>query len=87
MKKKNLKKNNRYNGYNVHGQRCEVKTVKMYKETALEQYLDIMRQLKIAQTEGRRLEYTIDWTAMTGDEVRDFENELHRLMMLRSMFA
>lgn len=36
--KKNTKKTNRYNGYNAYGLRCEVKTVKLNRENALEDF-------------------------------------------------
>ena len=81
---KNAKKNNRYNGYNARGQRCEVKTVKLDKEKALEQCLEIMRKVEIAQAEGRRLEYTLDWSAMEAEEVIRVRQELDRIARLRS---
>ena len=37
--KNNSQKTNRYNGYNAFGLRCEVKTVKLNRENALEQWL------------------------------------------------
>ena len=83
MKKQN-KKNNRYNGFNAYGQRCEVKTVKLDKENALEQCLKIMEKVEIAQAEGRRLEYTLDWSAMTQEEVIRVRMELDRIARLRS---
>ena len=82
--KKNTKNNHRYNGFNAYGQRCEVKTVKLDKENALEQCLKIMEKVEIAQAEGRRLEYTLDWSAMTQEEVIRVRMELDRIARLRS---
>ena len=82
--KKTTKKNNRYNGYNAYGQRCEVRTVKLDRENALEQCLKIMEKVEIAQAEGRRLEYTLDWSAMPQEEVVRVRMELDRIAKLRS---
>lgn len=82
--KKHNKKNNRYNGFNAYGQRCEVKTVKLDKQNALEQCLRIMEKVEIAQAEGRRLEYTLDWSAMSQEEVVSVRMELDRIARLRS---
>lgn len=82
--KKTTKKNNRYNGYNAYGQRCEVRTVKLDSENALEQCLKIMEKVEIAQSEGRRLEYTLDWSAMPKEEVIRVRMELDRIAKLRS---
>ena len=37
--KRTAKSHNRYNGYNVYGEPCEVRTIKLKNETALEQCL------------------------------------------------
>ena len=81
--KKNMKKTNRYNGYNAFGQRCEIRTVKLDRENALEQCLEIMNKVEIAQAEGRRLEYTLDWSAMPREEVIQVGIELDRIAKLR----
>ena len=55
MKKNKSKKNhkvNRYNGRNVYGQRCIAKTVTLEKETALEQYLDILDDVEAHKRKG-----------------------------------
>lgn len=60
MKKNKSKKNhkvNRYNGRNVYGQRCIAKTVTLEKETALEQYLDILDDVEAHKRKGETLEY------------------------------
>ena len=81
------KKNNRYNGYNVYGQRCEVRTVKLNKENALEQCLEVMRKVEIAQREGRKLEYTLDWTAISNEERIRTSQELDRITRLRNYYV
>lgn len=85
--KKSARKNNRYNGNNVFGQRCVVKTVKLVKEAALEQLLKIAQEVELAQTEGKRLEYTVDWTDMTEAEAMAVCEKIARLMGLRAMCA
>lgn len=78
-------KNNRYNGRNVYGQCCEVRTVKLNKETALEQCLDVVRKVEIAQANGRRLEYTLDWSDLDRAEVTRVSQKLDTIMKLRHM--
>ena len=85
--KKNTKKTNRYNGYNAYGLRCEVKTVKLNRENALEQCLKIMDKVEIAQAEGRRLEYTLDWSALPEEEIIQVRQELDRITRMRKFFV
>ena len=82
--KKNQKRTNRYNGYNVYGQRCEVITVKVDKDNALAQCLEILRNVEIAQAEGRRLEYTLEWGNLSRDEVAHVSEELEKIVRLRN---
>ena len=42
--RKNSCKSARYNGYNAMGQRCEVRTVKMNPDNALEQCMKIVEE-------------------------------------------
>ncbi len=83
--KRTAKKHNRYNGYNVYGQRCEVRTVKLNQETALEQCLDVFRKVEIAQANGRRLEYTLDWSGMDREEAERVARKLDAIAKLRNM--
>ena len=85
--KKNTKKTNRYNGYNAYGLRCEVKTVKLNRENALEQCLKIMDKVEIAQAEGRRLEYTLDWSTLPEEEIIQVRQELDRITRMRKFFV
>ena len=80
-------KTNRYNGYNAFGLRCEVKTVKLNRENALEQCLKIMDKVEIAQAEGRRLEYTLDWSALPKEEAIQVRRELDRIVRMRKFFV
>lgn len=84
--KKNIRKNN-YNGYNVYGQRCEARTVKLSERNALEQCLEVMRKVEIAHCEGRRLEYTLDWSAISEMERIRISQELDRITRLRGYHA
>ena len=85
--RKNARKVNRYNGYNAMGQRCEVHTVKMNPNNALEQCLKIVKKVEIAQAEGRRLEYTLDWTAVPQEEVRRIQEIMDRRAKLRNYYT
>ena len=81
-----MKKNNRSYGYNVYGQRCEVRTVKVNPENALEQCMKIMDKIEIAQAEGRKLEYTLDFTAIPREEAIRIHNEMDRRAKMRNYF-
>ena len=85
--KKNTKKTNRYNGYNAYGLRCEVKTVKLNRENALEQCLKIMDKVEIAQAQCRRLEYTLEWSALPAEEIIQVRQELDRITRMRKFFV
>ena len=45
--KKKIKKNSRYNGRNVFGERCIAKFVTLEKATATEQYIEILEDLEL----------------------------------------
>ena len=78
--KKNTKNVLHYNGTNVFGERCYARTVKLLKETALEQVLDTLD--KVDSFNGK-IEYTLDWSAMSSDEAREVKDKLNRIVALR----
>ena len=59
MKKKSKKSNkgSHYNGRNVFGERCIAKCVTLEKDTAVEQYLEILADMD--KHHGENIEYTI----------------------------
>ena len=83
-KKQNIK---RSKGYNIYGQRCEVRTVTLNKETALKQYIEILDEIEIARAEGRKLEYTVYYSGMTKDEINSVMDFVTRLLTMRGMCA
>lgn len=82
--KKNIKRNK---GYNIYGERCEVRTVTLKKETALAQYIEILEEIEIARAEGRKIEYTVHTDGMTQDEIRAVMDKVNRLITMRNMCA
>lgn len=85
MKKQNKKnRKNNYNGRNIFGERCIAKTLKLEKETAFEQCVQVLKEVMTSEV---RIEYTLDWTAMTEDEAMAVQDKLNRLMELRGMYA
>jgi len=85
MKKHNKKnRKNNYNGRNIFGERCVAKTLKLEKETAFEQCVQMLKEVMTSEV---KIEYTLDWTAMTEDEAIAVQDKLNRLMQLRSMYA
>ena len=82
--RKNANKGNRYNGYNVFRERCEMRTVKINPENALKQCLEIFEKVEIAQAAGRKLEYTLDWSAVPKEETRRIIGILERYVKMRN---
>lgn len=82
--KKNTRKNNNYNGRNIFGDRCVAKTLKLEKETAFDQCVQMLKEVMTSEV---RIEYTLDWTAMTEDEAIAIQDKLNRLLELRGMYA
>ena len=68
MKKHNKKKSNGKIGRNIFGERCIVKEVELQKETAFEQYMEILKDIEAHGAKGIRLEYTVICS-------KDFEEE------------
>ena len=87
MKKNKSKKNhkvNRYNGRNLYGQRCIAKTVTLEKETALEQYLDILDDVEAHKRKGETLEYTVFSPGFTKEELEELNGAIERVMAFRA---
>lgn len=84
MRKSNGKRvrRNENNGRNVYGQRCVAKFVKLEKNTALDQYLDILADLEASK--GKNVEYTVDSSCFSREEVIEFNKKLCRIMALRA---
>ena len=80
--KKNRKSN--YKGRNIFGERCIAKTLKLEKETAFEQCVQMLKEVMTSEV---KIEYTLDWTAMTEDDAIAVQDKLDRLLQLRSMYA
>jgi len=80
--KKNIRKNSNYNGRNIYGERCIAKSVKLEKETAVDQYLSVMADLE--KHHGKTIEYTIDMSCFTAEEARAFNNKMTRILELRT---
>lgn len=82
--KKNAKKNNRYNGRNIFGQRCVAKTLKLNKENALDQCIQMLNEV---MTSDVVIEYTLDWSAFTPEEAHEVQEKLNRYCALRRLYC
>ena len=82
--KKNAHKNN-YNGRNIYGQRCIVKSMKLEKETAVEQCLEILADLEANRE--LRTEYTIDCTCFNAEECIELNRSIARILELRTKMS
>jgi len=64
---KNRSKRN--NGRNIFGEKCTEKFLKLNKETAIQQYMEMLKDIV---SHGGKIEYTIDSSCFTPDEAEDF---------------
>ena len=83
MKKQN-KKNNR-TGHNIFGQKCIAKEVTLNKETALEQYLEVLNDIEQHRQLGINIEYDVKLPkdVFSRDEIDEMNRKMSNLMMLR----
>lgn len=56
-------------GRNIFGEVCTEKFLKLNKETAVQQYMDMMKDIV---SHGGEIEYTVDSTCFTPDEAEEF---------------
>ena len=55
-------------GRNIFGEVCTEKFLKLNKETAVQQYMDMMKDIV---SHGGEIEYTVDSTCFTPDEAEE----------------
>ena len=55
-------------GRNIFGEVCTEKFLKLNKETAVQQYMDMMKDIV---SHGSEIEYTVDSTCFTPDEAEE----------------
>ena len=84
MKKnrKPARKPNQCNGTNVHGEPCIAKFVKLKKETALDQYLEIISDLE--RPHKYPVEYTVDSSCFTPEEAMAFDKLMTHVLEFRT---
>lgn len=84
MKKQNKKKNNRI-GRNIYGPKCIAKEVILNKETALDQYIEILNDIELHRQKGINLEYDVKMPTdvFSQEEITDMNRKMSNLMMLR----
>jgi hypothetical protein len=56
-------------GRNIFGEVCTEKYLKLNKETAVQQYTEMMKDIV---SHGGKIEYTVDSTCFTPDEAEEF---------------
>lgn len=64
-------------GKNVFGNKCQVETIVLKKETAFAQYFEMIKDLK---TCGRNKEYTVEMSGFTDDEIVEFWEKATQLV-------
>ena len=89
MKKRNVKKNNskktpKY-GRNIYGETCIVKEVTIQKETAFEQYMEIIKDVEAHEAKGIRIEYTVFHSKdLTTEEAKALNKKVANIAALRA---
>lgn len=83
MKRKPIKNNMRNNvierkGFNVYGEPCIERIVKLEKETAIQQYIEIVKILKKTK---KIIEYTLDYSNLSKEEAKEFHFMMQHINM------
>ena len=81
--KKNAHKNN-YNGRNIYGQRCIAKDLKLEPGIAYQQAIQMIDEVFAAKD---KIEYTLDWSALSDEEMDIVQEKMTRYWNLRQMYA
>lgn len=79
--KKNARKNN-YNGKNIFGQECCTKVIKVEKETAMDQLMEVLTALD--GNPNGRTEYSLVFSDFTEVEIAEFDKKMLQILDLRS---
>ena len=84
MKKQN-KKNTR-TARNIYGQKCIAKEVILNKETALEQYIEVLNDIEQHRQMGINIEYDVKMPkdVFSNEEIAELNRKISKLTMLRS---
>ena len=82
-KNKRNHKSAKCNGYNVFGERCIEKELVLEKETAWEQFIDVIDDLCDANS---ATEYTILFSGFTAEEIEEFHRKAEKAMAMRAYF-
>ena len=87
MKKKNNKKSqkNTRMGRNIYGQKCIAKEVILDKETALDQYIEVLNDIEQHRQMGTNIEYDVKMPkdVFSQEEIAELSRKMSALMMLR----
>ena len=83
--KKQIKKNMKKNARNIFGEKCIAKEVILNKETALEQYIEILNDLELHRQMGINIEYDVKMPkeVFSEEEIDEMNRKMNVLMMLR----
>ena len=68
-------------GRNVFGERCVEKVLKLNKETAMDQYIEMMKDL-LVNGKNSSIEYTIDSSCFTREETEAFFESVEGINLL-----
>lgn len=82
--KKNMKKSNRI-GRNIYGQKCIAKEVTLNKETAVEQYIEVLNDIELHRQKGINIGYDVKMPkdVFAQEEIVAMNRKMSNLMMLR----
>ena len=82
--KKSQKKHNKYNGRNIYGQRCIAKDLKLEPGIAYQQAIQMIDEVFASKD---KIEYTLDWSALSDEEMDIVQEKMTRYWNLRQLYA
>ncbi len=74
-------------GRNVFGEKCVVKVATIYKETAKEQYIEILKDIRKGSACGLPVEYTCNYKGFTDSELKEFNQWMGKALDLIMFMA
>ena len=84
--KKSTKRTNTKVGKNVFGETCIVKEIEIQKETALEQFMKIIKDIEAYSDRDERLEYTVTYAKdMEQKEIMELDETFAKITALRAL--
>ena len=82
--KKSQKKHNKYNGRTIYRPRCIAKDLTLEPGIAYQQAIQMIDEVLASKD---KIEYTLDWSALSDEEMDIVQEKMTRYWSLRQMYA